>query len=138
MERHEDFSPEYAAYASYYDDLSYTLRVDKSFQQQTQQKDPDDLIDIVGVVFLYATKGGKERLVAEYNYFLDRETSDSHVEDCSAIYPVVIDEQGDEVIEWNESCREYHIDFNNPNWKWDLFKAMVDFHKEIEPQFMAA
>ena len=130
MERHEDFSPEYAAYASYYDDFSYTLRVEKNFQQQTQA---EDCPDVWGGVSLYVGNGDNERCVAEYNYCMD---IDGYT-DCSAIYAVVKDEQGCEMIDF-ERCREYHIDFNNPNWKWDLFKAMVDFHKEIEPQFMAA
>ena len=127
-QKDEDFSREYS---SYFDDFSYTLRVEKNFQQQTQA---EDCPDVWGGVSLYVGYGDNERCVAEYNYCMD---IDGYT-DCSAIYAVVKDEQGFEVIDF-ERCREYPmIDFNDRNWKWKLFQAMVDFHKEIEPQFMAA
>ena len=128
-QKDEDFSREYSLY---FDDFAYTLRVDKTFQEQTQTDCPD----VWGGVSLYVGHGDNERCVAEYNYCMDME--DGKPIDCSAIYPVVKDEQGFEVIDF-ERCREYPmIDFNDRNWKWKLFQAMVDFHKEIEPQFMAA
>ena len=58
---------------------------------------------------------------AEYNFCLDGEI------DSSAIYLV---EYNDETDDWEDKTywfEHYEIDFNNPNWKTELEKAMYDF-----------
>ena len=108
------------------EEFIYTFRVDKDFIKEAQKPNAD----FWGAACLLVGSGENERCVAEYNYCIDGDTSDS------AIYKVYrnVEENCDLIT--TEHWQHYEVDINDPEWKFNLFKAMVNFHQEYS-RFMA-